>query len=1016
MPVTFSSHPKRSFYQRWGWAIIAVTVCLTPFAFYSAGRTVQSNVNKVEDWLPKNFIETTQLAWFRKHFACDQFIVISWEGCKLADPTLLEGAFPEDTEPNAAQVAVNRPGSTDDPRIERVAELLVPSSEDIAAAQQLTPELDAARRRYFKVVSTGRRVVNSLVAEPLKLTPESAVERLQGTMIGPDRRQTCVTVTLTPEALGELKLVLGHGQRRIFRPNVPPGALLRLLEQAGVTEDSLRMGGPPVDNVAIDEEGERTLIRLAGLSGLLGLGLAWWSLRSVILTCLVFACGVLSGAASLGLVWLTGETLDAILMSMPSLVYVLAISGAVHLINYYRDAVRKGGLEGSAERAVIAAWKPAFLCSITTAIGLLSLVASEIVPIRKFGIYSACGVMTLVCVVYFFLPAALHVTRFGKRWVGEALEETDHHSHVLSRGEKFWGGFGAAIVRNHTFVSFGCIVFIAVASCGLTNTRSSIELLKLFDSGAKILKDYAWLEDHLGKLVPLEIVVRFDSEIQSADPSNSVSLGPDSLRLSFLERLETIVRMQKMIDARFGESGSNIIGNSLSAASFAPELPPSGGDTFSYVHRKTFDVRLSSSREEFEKAGFLKYDPKDGSEMWRISVRVAAFRDVDYGEFVRDLRDVARPVLDAHDARVRVLAKLNSWLDGREPAGARIVLWKFVDKESAETAPADGDEIITEHLSALLSQSRCKVFRIQADPRSTTLSQLEKLQATDAVVVLGKFGDSDLQTIRAVVPHTIDARVRQPSAASQLAASALRPDPRGSEQAEVDAIYTGVVPIVYKAQRALLNSLVESTLWSFLTITPIMMFVSRSFAAGMVAMLPNILPVLVIFGGMGWLGIPLDIGSMMTASIALGVAVDDTIHYLARYREELDHFGDRNKAIVATYQHCAIPTLQAAMISGLGLSVFAFSTFTPTQRFGWLMLTILVAGVISELIMLPALLAGPLGRVFQPRSAHRSLANRLMLRLRYHGPQSLRHSRLFTANRSRRRPNRASGEAIRRVA
>jgi uncharacterized protein len=992
MPVTFTSPQKRSFYQRWGWAIIAVTVCLTPFAFYSAGRTILSNVNKVEDWLPKNFVETTQLAWFRKHFACDQFIVISWDDCKLGDLAVA--------------------GDTDDPRIERLAQLLVPDSEAVAAEQALPPELDAARRRYFKVVSTGRRVVDSLTADPLKLQPETAIERLQGTMVGPDRRQTCVTVTLKPEALGELKLVLGHGQRRIFRPNVPPGALLRIIELAGIPSESLRMGGPPVDNVAIDEEGERTLVRLAGLSGLLGLGLAWWSLRSVLLTCIVFSCGVLSAAASLGLVWLTGETLDAILMSMPSLVYVLAISGAVHLINYYREAVRTGGLEGSVERAVIAAWKPAFLCTLTTAIGLLSLVTSEIVPIRKFGIYSAAGVFTLLCVVYFFLPAALHITRFGKRWLGEAVEDENRHTHQLTRGEKFWGAVGALVVRNHGIVSVSCIVFIAVASWGLTNTRSSIELLKLFDSGAKILKDYAWLEEKLGKLVPMEIVIRFDSEIQSDETGKT--LGSESLRLSFLERLETIVRMQKMIDERFGEAGSNVIGNSLSAASFAPVLPPSGGNTFSYVHRKAFDVRLSSSREEFTKAGFLKYDPQDNSELWRISVRVAAFKNVDYGEFVRELRDVARPALDAHDARVRVLAKLNKWLDGREPAGARIVLWNFADKNSEETA--GDDEIITAHLSALLSQSRCKVFRIQADPRATTLSQIEKLQSTDAVVVLGKFGDAELQTIRSVVPHTIDARVRQPSAQSQLAATALRPDPRGTEQAEVDAIYTGVVPIVYKAQRALLNSLVESTLWSFLTITPIMMFVSRSFTAGMVAMLPNILPVLVIFGGMGWMGIPLDIGAMMTASIALGVAVDDTIHYLARYREDLDHYGDRTQAIVATYQHCAIPTLQAAMISGLGLSVFAFSTFTPTQRFGWLMLTILVAGVISELVMLPALLAGPLGRVFQPMKANRSLANRLLLRLRYHGPQSLRHSRLFGANKGRRRSPRAIGEAVRRVA
>ena len=143
------------------------------------------------------------------------------------------------------------------------------------------------------------------------------------------------------------------------------------------------------------------------------------------------------------------------------------------------------------------------------------------------------------------------------------------------------------------------------------------------------------------------------------------------------------------------------------------------------------------------------------------------------------------------------------------------------------------------------------------------------------------------------------------------------------------------------------------------------MWIARSVSAGTVAMLPNVLPILMVFGGMGWLGVDVDVGSMMTASIALGVAVDDTIHYLNWFREELDRVGDRKKAILAAYRHCATPTLQAAVISGLGLSVFAISTFTPTQRFGVLMLVILWLGAVAELIYFPALLAGPLGVVFQ---------------------------------------------------
>ncbi len=182
---------------------------------------------------------------------------------------------------------------------------------------------------------------------------------------------------------------------------------------------------------------------------------------------------------------------------------------------------------------------------------------------------------------------------------------------------------------------------------------------------------------------------------------------------------------------------------------------------------------------------------------------------------------------------------------------------------------------------------------------------------------------------------------------------------------KVEAVFTGVVPIVYKAQRELLQGLIQSTMWSFLTITPLMMFVCRNFFAGIVVMIPNTLPVLAVFGGMGWLKIPVDIGSMMAASIALGVAVDDTIHFLSWYKDDLARLQHRKLATLAAYRKCCNPTLQSALISGLGLSVFAFSTFTPTQRFGWLMLTILIAGVVAELFMLPAILVGPLGKVFK---------------------------------------------------
>ena len=119
-----------------------------------------------------------------------------------------------------------------------------------------------------------------------------------------------------------------------------------------------------------------------------------------------------------------------------------------------------------------------------------------------------------------------------------------------------------------------------------------------------------------------------------------------------------------------------------------------------------------------------------------------------------------------------------------------------------------------------------------------------------------------------------------------------------TNNAAISTAYTGLVPVVYKAQRTLLKSLVESTGWAFLAISLVMIFLLRSPSAGMMSMIPNIFPIVVVFGCMGWMRIIIDIGTMMTASVAMGVAVDDTIHFLTWFRRGLDDGLERRRAIM----------------------------------------------------------------------------------------------------------------------
>ena len=855
------------------------------------------------------------------------------------------------------------------------------------------------RAHLFKTVTTGPDVLESLVREGGELAddPEEAQRRLAGTLFGPPaettgKRTTAIVLTLTDAARRNLHLVLGRGVL-----GKPRGQLYEIADESNISEDELRMGGPPVDNVAIDEEGSITLVRLISWCAVLGIGLSLLCFRSISATIIIFFIGGISAVASLASVWWLGSSADAILMSMPAMIYVLGLSGAAHIINYYYEAVDERGPVGAPEQAIRRGWKPAFLCEVTTAIGLITLVTSDLVPIQKFGIFAALGVMIGLVVQMTYLPAALQL------WPLKPRKKASEQSWLDQQLASFWARFGGWIINHHALTAVACTAVILAVGYGVVHMRTSVNMLKMFNSDSKIIRDYSWLEANLGRLVPMEIVVRVPKADQC--PSNDVLralqeeleqpettaarkaeiqqvLHEAQFQLPFLERMELAARVQSVIEREFGPDGRGMVGKAISSATFVRPLPPPGGSFQARMTRSTTGGRLEAHLAELLKSDYLRINKEDQAELWRVSLRVAATSEpgtpgLDYGAFVGSLQQTVEPIIAAQQQREVILRQIDAARRqaGRADesiSGSQVLLVGVPDGEDAAAqaseAPVDQRKIFVSTLRDLLIASRMKLDTLAAG--QPLPADVESLLATqDCVVLVGDVAPQDLARIKQAAAALVDARDHSfvPGTEQKIAYHA---NPR-----EVSAVYTGIVPIVYKAQRMLLESLIESTFWSIITITPLLMWIARSMSAGIVSMLPNILPILVVFGGMGWLGIDVDVGSMMTASIALGVAVDDTIHYLNWFREELDRLGDRKKAILAAYKHCATPTIQAAVISGLGLSVFATSTFAPTQRFGVLMLVILWLGVIAELIYFPALLAGPLGSVFKPRKKKSGTAN-----------------------------------------
>ena len=177
---------------------------------------------------------------------------------------------------------------------------------------------------------------------------------------------------------------------------------------------------------------------------------------------------------------------------------------------------------------------------------------------------------------------------------------------------------------------------------------------------------------------------------------------------------------------------------------------------------------------------------------------------------------------------------------------------------------------------------------------------------------------------------------------------------------------TGTVPLFLQTQRAVLQSLISSFGLAFVLILGVFVYMLKNFWAGLVAMIPNIVPITVVFGVISWMGQRVDVGTMITASIALGIAVDGTLHYLTWVQNGMRLGQTRRDSIINALVHCGPAMWQTSLAVALGLLVLVPAELLLISRFGWLMASMIAVALIADIVLMPQLLAGPLGYLFEP--------------------------------------------------
>lgn len=808
---------EATFYERYRVVILAAAVAAFPLVVIGATLAKRTTENRVRDWLPADFEETKTFFWFYEQFGTDELLMVSWEGCDINDAR-----------------------SRDD--------------MEVLAQRLVEPEVledGSTRGPWFREVMTGSSVVGEFMEPPLRLSRNEALWRMEGWLVEKGAKQKILRsfaaqraahpdapdsdLKLPAVQTGLIALVSPEGQQDREAAVAHVNAMLdRVLPGR---RKQVHIAGSTIESVAINEASSKALPRLSAISLLVVFLLMYASFRHVGLGLIVFVVAVFCQQLSLTVIYLSGSHLDSIGLMVPTLVYVLVISAAVHLMNYYRDALTElDGYRHAEALAVNYAWRPCLLAALTTALGLVSLSVSLLTPIRKFGMFASLGVMLGTGVLFLVAPALLC------QFPPKRLRVKSSRMGAAVQGA--WGRLSDLICSRHQLIAVAGLILFCLTAYGVSRIQPTARLHNLFREDARVIQDYAWLEEKIGALIPVEIVVHIPKDSPTTTLEKAVFVAALNRHIQQVDAIDVTIR----------------------ATNFMPRLPSLSGGLRQVVRRVAIERVLENQSSRLQDMRFLRETEYD--ELWRVIARVKASNDtIDYGQVLQDLEAELTPILQAVQR---------------------------------------GD--------------------------------IQELERRDSI-------------LPQVLSH------------EQLA-----------EFADVGVTVCGSIPLVHKTQKQLLDDLFASFLTAFLVIALVMIALLRSVLAGLISMIPNLLPAILVFGAMGLWGIEIEVGSMMTASAALGIAVDDTLHFVTWFRRGAEQGMNRRDAVKFAYERCGTAMVQTSLICGLGMSVFVMSDFVPIARFAWLMAAMLSAALLADLIVLPAILVGPLGRFFLSRRQRSELS------------------------------------------
>jgi predicted RND superfamily exporter protein len=599
--------PLRTRYLRRFTIGVGLLVLLAIPAIVHSQAAIESLYNHPSEWVPDSIREKAEFNEFAEHFAVSNLLMIAWEGSDLDSPSL--------QQVTAALRLLSQAdfGSSSDETA--VAEFSPRIVEQIADMRTV-----AGTATPFRFVHNGDETLARLTAPPVNLSRRAAISRLTDTLIGADGAQTCIVLSFDEQS------------SRLRRQLIPKLRQL-VAEIVGIAPSEIVLVGTPLEGAMVDLESIQSIRRYSPPSAILAAVLCLLCLRSGWLTGAVVAIAVIGEGLVLAAVYYVGVPMNAVLIVLPPLVFVLTVSAGIHLSNYFLDAADQFpelSLPHAAQRAMKAGVMPCVLAAGTTVVGFSSLLLVRLEPVRVFGGIASAGVILTLALLFLLLPGAMVLSRPRRGTETGAGAGAGAGADLLRDDRLGWAKRKIRKRLNRPFPTIATFLIIAgTLSFGLTRLESTVNIPRMFLPESDLRTQYDWFEQHLGPTSTGDLLLRFPLLTDDDDP---------------LERLTVVARVHRQLLEQ------NVVAGAMSAMTFVPAIPR-GQSLGATAQRGAIRKLIRDPDSSLGRLGFISHT--DHEELWRINVRIPQHQRADFGADIAAIRTAVAAQLSDLEPVVR---------------------------------------------------------------------------------------------------------------------------------------------------------------------------------------------------------------------------------------------------------------------------------------------------------------------------------------------------------------------------